>query len=74
MTTCNCDAYPFPHREGGGDCNMPDWCGVHSRSWEDCAIEGVCEYHQYIDREYHYDPREEALTAAERNAGATWMK
>jgi hypothetical protein len=19
--TCNCDAYPFPHRKGGGKCN-----------------------------------------------------
>lgn len=20
MTLCRCEAYPFPHREGGGDC------------------------------------------------------
>jgi hypothetical protein len=34
--TCRCPAYPFPHREGGGQCEMPDWCGEISRDWADC--------------------------------------
>lgn len=32
-TPCRCAAYPFPHREGGGDCDMQDgeWTGRGSR-------------------------------------------
>ena len=26
--TCYCLAYPFPHREGGGKCSVPDYCHV----------------------------------------------
>lgn len=34
MTTCTCDAYPYPHRTGGGAC---DECGCpdapHCEHW-----------------------------------------
>lgn len=26
--TCRCPAYPFPHRQGGGDCELPKSCSV----------------------------------------------
>ena len=41
---CNCPAYPFPHRQGGGKCNLPSTCDFMSDlmclDWE----EGECEY------------------------------
>lgn len=30
--TCNCNAYKFPHREGGGRCNEPEYIPVTSYS------------------------------------------
>ena len=25
---CNCPAYSFPHRQGGGACGLPDYCDL----------------------------------------------
>lgn len=57
--TCTCRAYPFPHREGGGKCEMPDWCG------EDDA----CFFDDYNEACNTHTPNErnESLTIAERN-------
>lgn len=47
--TCTCTAYPFPHRQGGGNCNScrhgKDWQGLSAAlndegEWcSDCAAE-----------------------------------
>ena len=74
--TCRCPAYNFPHREGGGKCEMPEHCiAVEGEGFAEC---GYCEMDDkciYQDRARHsqYDPREEALTIQERNPGwRTW--
>jgi len=52
--TCYCDAYPFPHRAGGGDCPGGRYCpecgstdlvSEHERYTDDYGLVGdlVCE-------------------------------
>lgn len=48
QVTCWCDAYPFPHRQGGGKCEMPEYCGERSYDPQDCQAPDVfCYYHTY---------------------------
>ena len=56
--TGNCN-YKYPHRIGS------KLCAFHkdNAACVSCA-NGYCEYHRYDDG---YDPRQEALTAYERN-------
>lgn len=68
--TCRCDAYPFPHRQGGGDCEMPEFCGERSHYIDDClAPDELCHHHNRSSDDYYY-LRDECLTAGERNVGA----
>jgi len=62
---CTCIAYKFPHRMGGGRCEMPVWCGQMwgSGQPEDCALADPCEQHR------GRQDRSETLTVSERNAG-----
>jgi hypothetical protein len=69
--TCRCPAYDFPHRQGGGECTMPDDCPPANEigfkevcGW--CEMDDNCVYQEKY-RWCHYDPREEALTVQERN-------
>jgi len=69
--TCNCPAYKFPHRQGGGKCVMPDYCIQIEIDDSICTYE--CIYFDNktcprIDWDHKYDPREEALTVQERNS------
>ncbi len=60
QVTCTCSSYNFPHRVGGGTClygETPYECGM--------CTDGECEIHETSS----YDPRSEALTAAQRNPG-----
>ena len=73
--TCNCPAYAFPHRQGGGDCDMPGNCEqMNELGWEDacgeCGMDDYCpiqdEIQQRIwENEQRYHP---ALTIQERNS------
>jgi len=67
IKVCICPAYEFPHRMGGGRCEMPIWCGQMWRSDqpEDCALADPCEQHRGCR------DRSETLSAWERNAGMT---
>lgn len=48
---CNCVAYPFPHRKGGGDCQEqdrepydPDWareCAIDFKQFEKESNDGM---------------------------------
>ena len=66
--TCDCDAYPFPHRLGGGQCD-PCKC--------DACFDGYCEvhgtddsiwYNPFTGRTYRIDWHP-SLTVGERNPG-----
>lgn len=48
--TCDCSAYPFPHRFGGGKCT-----GEHivSQTWEENWGGGVCELCPHHVEELH---------------------
>ncbi len=63
--TCRCSAYSFPHRMGGGDC----YFAVEKDDCPSCD-DGACEFHGTKDSS-NYDPRSEALTAAQRNPDLT---
>lgn len=69
---CLCFAYPFPHRMGGGNCEMPDWCGQHlTGTWEDCYFlieDGLCDTHQPGPEPETYFTHP-SLTNGERNRG-----
>lgn len=66
--TCRCLAYPFPHRQGGGRCSIPDWCIVADETnWEcveTCPLEDSrdcprIEYEDETESIYPYDTLEE---------------
>ena len=48
MKMCNCPAYPFPHRQGGGKCNLPDYCDFQEEhdclelGYNDCPYQDEC--------------------------------
>ena len=61
--TCTCDAYPFPHRLGGGECN-PDHIDLGSpgfRRRTDADMDNAAMDHQLavaLNRENsHFKPR-----------------
>ena len=70
--TCKCPAYDFPHRQGSGDCKMPDWCNLEEDYFcyagEDniCPFVDECPVMERIRQSYHPRPSE-TLSAAERN-------
>jgi hypothetical protein len=69
--TCYCTSYSFPHRQGGGKCEMPDFCGEPSRWFDDCiAPNDFCYYHEHNYYDGFGFVRSETLTAGERNVGA----
>ena len=49
--TCACPTYPFPHKEGGGKCEMPDFCGqLWGSNYEDCFflyLDKPCPHHDW---------------------------
>jgi hypothetical protein len=47
-TVCRCEAYKFPHREGGGDCEMQDG---------EYVGKGSAYRFPFIDDAYLDDPR-----------------
>ena len=58
--TCNCEAYPFPHRLGGGKCEAEEWfCahGIMTHHHPEWDGEGCldCRREEYAD--YVYDNR-----------------
>lgn len=72
--TCNCPAYPFPHRWRGGKCDAckhgKDWRGLYEAltlengEWcPDCAYD-----------EGYRGETPETLSAYERNRGATFIR
>ena len=68
---CRCDAYPFPHRPGGGACESdPDIECSHHKYFDPYEWQyRRGEYCPYCDYSPLYDERSEALSAAERNPG-----
>jgi len=76
QVTCNCSAYPFPHRNHGGKCQScrhgKNWLGLYEMyvlenrdgEWcDDCAYE----------EGFRGEPSE-TLSAWERNRGASWLR
>jgi hypothetical protein len=51
---CNCVAYPFPHRAGGGDCGDP---GPEPRSCDECPGLRVGDYgYRICEHDFGYCP------------------
>jgi len=73
---CNCPAYDFPHRQGGGRCDLPDTCdfmfslectdpeGGYCDYADDCPLLNAIDHHRMQFDRYRYD---ETLSPQERN-------
>ena len=42
QVTCNCSAYNFPHRIGGGKCNGSSWAGSYRLILGECCATCNC--------------------------------
>ena len=72
---CECPAYPFKHRQGGGKCNLPDFCDFMEPLQcltEDCDCEYIddCPLVQDIRERFHTWRTDDhpSLTVGERNS------
>lgn len=77
QVTCNCPVYNFPHRQGGGKCQQPDWCSVTDENICTDDEDNECPFHDecpFLDgvRLYVYEQHMKnhpSLTISERNPG-----
>lgn len=67
--TCNCPAYAFPHRQGGGKCTLPEHCELYDDDWcdDDCEFVDKCPIIQEIRLRVAWASVTETLTSQERN-------
>lgn len=69
---CRCPTYNFPHREGGGKCELPGACSVQDEhdcpgAYNTCPYQEDCLLLQEIYENQPVRDDHPSLTAQERN-------
>lgn len=64
--TCYCLAYPFPHRQSGGQCELPNYCQDFLTRCYECLKDGDCTVQ---DNHMGFTLDDESFTIQERNPG-----